>query len=96
MARGIFFLIVDHSGAGKGSLIQGAEAALADDDTYEFARHQKAKAFTLVWRVYDTDYGIVASYNDDLNADRATLWPMSHAVWWGSPLGISGRPVSFR
>ena len=82
---GTFFLIVDPSGAGKGSLIQGAEAALADDDTYvlakrvitrdsdpdresheavtadEFVRHQKAKAFTLVWRVYDTDYGIVAS-----------------------------------
>ena len=104
MARGIFFLIVDHSGAGKGSLIQGAEAALADDDTYvfakrvitrdsdpdresyeavtadEFARNQKAKAFTLVWRVYDTDYGIVASYNDDLNADRHVVANVSRGV----------------
>jgi len=104
MARRIFFLIVDHSGAGKGSLIQGAEAALADDDTYvfakrvitrdsdpdresheavtadEFARHQKAKAFTLVWRVYDTDYGIVASYNDELNADRHVVANVSRGV----------------
>ncbi len=92
MARGTFFLIVGPSGAGKDSLIRGAELALSDKESYvfagrvitrkaesdreahesvssaEFAKREKAKAFMLTWRVYDTDYGIPASYNDFLNA----------------------------
>jgi len=38
MPRGTLFLIVGPSGAGKDSLIQGAENTLADDDTFVFAR----------------------------------------------------------
>jgi len=104
MARGTFFLIVGPSGAGKDSLIQGAVAALADNDDYvfakraitrdsdpdresheavtadEFAKRQKARAFMLTWRVYETDYGIAASYNDDLNAGRHVIANVSRGV----------------
>jgi phosphonate metabolism protein PhnN/1,5-bisphosphokinase (PRPP-forming) len=38
MARGTFFLIVGPSGAGKDSLIQGAEAALLGNEDYVFAK----------------------------------------------------------
>jgi thymidine phosphorylase len=104
MARGTFFLIVGPSGAGKDSLIQGAEAALADNNHYvfakrvitresdpdreshepvtaaEFAKRQKAKAFMLAWQVYDTDYGIPAPYNDDLDAGHHVVANVSRGV----------------
>jgi phosphonate metabolism protein PhnN/1,5-bisphosphokinase (PRPP-forming) len=104
MGRRKFFLIVGPSGAGKDSLIQVAEAALAGNDDYvfakrvitrdsdlgresheavtpaEFAKRQKAKAFMLTWRVYDTDYGIAAPYNDDLDAGRHVVVNVSRGV----------------
>lgn len=101
MARGTFFLIVGPSGAGKDSLIRGAEVALSDKENYVFARRvivrkaerdrevheevsptecDKAKAFMLAWRVYDTDYGIPASYNDFLNAGHHVVANVSRGV----------------
>jgi len=97
-------------------LIQGAEAALADNDAYdfakrvitrdsvpdresheavttdEFAKRQKAKAFMLAWRVYDTDYGIAAPYNDDLNVGRHVVANVSRGVVGGAVAHF--RPAS--
>ncbi len=104
MARGTFFLIVGPSGAGKDSLIQGAETALSQNENYvfakrvitrapdperephesvtevEFAKRQKEKAFMLTWRVYGTDYGIPALYDDDLRAGRHVVANVSRGV----------------
>ena len=104
MARGTFFLMGGPSGAGKDSLIRGAELALSDSEHYvfarrvitrkaepdreaheavssaEFAKRDKAKAFMLTWRVYDTDYGIPASCNDELNAGRHVVANVSRGV----------------
>ncbi len=44
MPRGILFLVVGPSGAGKDSLIAGAEKALAGDDRYVFARRVITRA----------------------------------------------------
>ncbi|NKB19960.1 MAG: phosphonate metabolism protein/1,5-bisphosphokinase (PRPP-forming) PhnN [Alphaproteobacteria bacterium] len=108
MARGTFFLIVGPSGAGKDSLIRGAEAALSSSKKYvfaeraitrtvdpdreshepvtaaEFAKRQKAKAFMLTWRVYDTDYGIPASYEDDLKVGRHVVANVSRGIVGGA------------
>jgi thymidine phosphorylase len=46
----------------------------------EFVKRQKAKAFMLTWRVYDTDYGIPAPYNDDLSAGRHVVANVSRGV----------------
>ena len=73
-------------------MIRGTEAALADNDAYDFAKRQKAKAFMLAWRVYDTDYGIVAPYNDDLNVGRHVVANVSRGAVGGAVAHF--RPAS--
>jgi phosphonate metabolism protein PhnN/1,5-bisphosphokinase (PRPP-forming) len=104
MKRGTLFLVVGPSGAGKDSLLRGARAALAENESFLFARRvitrpaageredyeslsadeflKRAQrgGFMLSWRVYDTDYGIPAAYNNELGTGRHVVANVSREV----------------
>tara|TARA_B100000676_G_scaffold167851_1_gene164892 strand:+ start:22831 stop:23376 length:546 start_codon:yes stop_codon:yes gene_type:complete len=46
----------------------------------EFAALKRAGKFMLAWNVYETDYGIPASYNDDLEAGRHVVANVSRSI----------------
>lgn len=92
MTRGTLFLVVGPSGAGKDTLLEGAQAALASDARYvfvqravtrpvgsggenhsamtseEFEAARENGAFLLSWSAHGLDYGVPATYAEDLSA----------------------------
>lgn len=98
-------LVVGPSGAGKDSVIRGAQQALAarpdvvfprrvitrppdasggeDHEPCEpaaFERHAAAGAFALHWQANGLRYGVPATIDDDLAADRAVVVNVSRAI----------------